>query len=180
MDSSHDSSPEPSSPVEEHRVLCDRCSSIVTSEIPKCHKLLASVTTNVRQASYFPSHSDLDDIQTRLDELYSQTEAYDNEIARVRKMLDMLLTNRRGVNNCIDVYESLSAPIRRLPVDVLIHIFREALCFDVGASHSFTDLFNDKTRAVTTPLRLAKVCHLWRGIIFQNPLLWTHQAYCLN
>ncbi len=26
-------------------------------------------------------------------------------------------------------------------------------------------------------LRLAKVCHLWRKIIFQNPLLWTHQVY---
>ncbi|KAF9030210.1 hypothetical protein BDZ89DRAFT_903577, partial [Hymenopellis radicata] len=124
------------------------------------------------QASYFPSQSDLDDIQTRLDELYSQREAYDNEIVRVRTMLDMLVANRQDVHRSIGLYESLAAPIRRLPVDVLIHIFREALCFDVGASHSFTDLFNRNMRAVTTPLRLAKVCHLWRGIIFQNPLLW--------
>ncbi|KAF9029849.1 hypothetical protein BDZ89DRAFT_883142, partial [Hymenopellis radicata] len=118
------------------------------------------------QASYFPSQSDLDDIQTRLDELYFQREAYDNEIVRVRKMLDMLVANRQDVHRSIDLYESLAAPIRRLPADVLIHIFREAL------SHSFADLFNRKMRAVTTPLRLAKVCHLWRGIIFQNPLLW--------
>ncbi|KAF9029919.1 hypothetical protein BDZ89DRAFT_1065016, partial [Hymenopellis radicata] len=134
----------------ERRVLCDRCSSIVTSEIPKCNDLQASVSAALWQASYFPSQSDLDDIQTRLDELYSQWDAYDNEIVRVRTMLDMLVANR------------------------------QALCFDVGASHSFTDLFNDKTRAVTTPLRLAKVCHLWRGIIFQNPLLWTYQSHCLR
>ncbi|KAF9030206.1 hypothetical protein BDZ89DRAFT_679074 [Hymenopellis radicata] len=178
MDSSHDSSPEPSSPVQEHRVLCDRCSSIVTSEIPKCNDLQASVSAALWQASYFPSQSDLDDIHTRLGELYSKREAYDNEIVRVRKMLDMLVTNSQGVNRCIDIYESLSAPIRRLPVDVLIHIFREALCFDVAPSRSFTDVL--RKRVVTTPLRLAKVCHLWRGIIFQNPLLWTYQVYCFR
>ncbi|KAF9030211.1 hypothetical protein BDZ89DRAFT_1064838 [Hymenopellis radicata] len=168
------------SPVIERRVLCDRCSGIVTSEIQKCNDLQASVSAALWQAPYFPSQSDLHYIQTRLDELYSQREAYDNEIVRVRKMLDMLVANSQGVNRCIDIYQSLSAPIRRLPADVLIHIFREALCFDVGASHSFKDLFNDRTRTVTTPLRLAKVCHLWRGIIFQNPLLWTYQAYCLR
>ncbi|KAF9029920.1 hypothetical protein BDZ89DRAFT_892299, partial [Hymenopellis radicata] len=121
------------------------------------------------QASFVPSQSYLDDIHTRLGELYAQRDAYTNEIVRVHKMLDMLVANRQGVNGCIDLYKSLAAPIRRLPVDVLIHIFREALCFDVPPSRSFTDVFR---RRVTTPLRLAEVCDLWREIILQNPLLW--------
>ncbi len=172
---SHELSPEPLSPVEEHRVLCDRCRGIVTNESSKYNDLQASVTPTLWQTSYFPSQSELDDNETLLDELFCQREAYDHEISRIRDVLDLLVTNRRRVNRCIYMYDSLSAPIRRLPVDILMHIFRHALCFDVSPSRSFSAVFLGE--GTMTSLRLAKVCHLWREIIFQNPRLWTHQAY---
>ncbi|KAF8906142.1 hypothetical protein CPB85DRAFT_895544 [Mucidula mucida] len=139
---SYDSSLEPSSPVEDHRVLCDRCSDIVTNDISKYNAIQAAVTVPLWQASYYPPQSELDDHETRLDELYRQQEAYNREISSIRDALDLLAMKRRCVIQCISMYKSLSAPIRRLPIDILIHIFRHALCFDTSPLRSFFGCVN--------------------------------------
>ncbi len=138
---SHDSSPEPSSPVEDHRVLCDRCSDIVTNDISKYNAIQASVTVPLWQVSYYPPQFELDNHETGLDELYRQQEAYDREISSIRDALDLLATNRRRVTRCISMYKSLFAPICRLPVDILFTFSAMHSVFDASPSRSFSDVF---------------------------------------
>ncbi len=108
---SHDLSPKPLLPIEEHRILCNHCSGIVTNNISKYNAIKASVTAPLWQVLYFPPQSKLNNNKTLLDNLYCQREAYNSEISRIRDVLDLLVMNRRHVNQYIHMYNSLSASI---------------------------------------------------------------------
>ncbi|TEB28945.1 hypothetical protein FA13DRAFT_1815472 [Coprinellus micaceus] len=68
--------------------------------------------------------------------------------------------------------QSLLAPIRRLPSEILIHVFHLYLLTASSDSHQ-TDVITQLTIVKPSPLVLARVCSSWRSTVNASPILWT-------
>jgi len=63
-------------------------------------------------------------------------------------------------------------PIRRLPVEILLHIFEDCVNDEIDEYHrSPPDIFDVPS---TMALRLASVCSRWRDVMLGTPYLWRH------
>lgn len=103
--------------------------------------------------------------------LYSKLSDYNAEIARLEGILGRLRHGRDELGRCLDAWESRSAPVRRLPVELLTNIFKDA-CRAMPISSNFPA--HHDVRALTiTPLLLASVCSFWRSIALSTPEMWT-------
>ncbi|KAG7446060.1 uncharacterized protein BT62DRAFT_830865, partial [Guyanagaster necrorhizus] len=92
-----------------------------------------------------------------------------SEIFRLEKLIKALQYSLGRLKCVVPTYESLFAPVRRLPFEVLQEIFEQTLY------SSLNDMFpsSDINKTVTlTPIRLASVCLYWRGICLASPSLW--------
>ncbi|KAJ7649027.1 hypothetical protein DFH06DRAFT_944798, partial [Mycena polygramma] len=102
----------------------------------------------------------------------------DIEIATLRERLDQLLVERAAIQADYIDCNSLLAPVRRLPSEILAEIF--ALCWD-----SFTPFMEDvDCDSVSLPteiarlahaplLNLSRVCVRWHNIALGTPALWS-------
>ncbi|KAK0191573.1 hypothetical protein F5146DRAFT_606198 [Armillaria mellea] len=103
--------------------------------------------------------------------LYSKLSDYNAEIARLEGILGRLRQGRDELSLCLDAWESRSAPVRRLPVELLTNIFKDA-CRAMPISSYFPA--HNAVRALTiTPFCLASVCSFWRSIALCTPEMWT-------
>ncbi|KAK0429889.1 hypothetical protein EV421DRAFT_1660519, partial [Armillaria borealis] len=69
-----------------------------------------------------------------------------------------LRKQKNGIYHRLQVYQSLFAPIRRLPLDVLLHIFQL--------------LPVDTVNLNSTPWILGNICYSWRSLYLSFPMLW--------
>lgn len=72
--------------------------------------------------------------------------------------------------NQIKIAQSLSAPVRSVPQEILEVIFKMCVASDRS------DIM-DSRRA---PLLLCQICHAWREIAMSNPSLWTSPTFALG
>ncbi|KAG7445449.1 uncharacterized protein BT62DRAFT_1077098 [Guyanagaster necrorhizus] len=94
----------------------------------------------------------LSKIRQDIHKLESHVAAFDLAIRGLQK-------HKNRVNHNLRMYHSLFAPIRRLPLDVLIHIF-QLLPVDTIDPNS-------------TPWILGLVCYSWRSVYLSVPTLWS-------
>ncbi|TFK28603.1 hypothetical protein FA15DRAFT_665052 [Coprinopsis marcescibilis] len=73
----------------------------------------------------------------------------------------------------IEAYRSLFAPIRRLPAEILLEIFSYYLFGEIVPSKPW---YLTKY-TVFRPLRLAAVCSFWRHLVMSSPSLWTNATF---
>ena len=67
--------------------------------------------------------------------------------------------------------EGILHPIRRLPVEILLHIFEDSVSDEVAQKdHNLPSVFVRSTMA----LHLASVCSRWRDVMLDAPRLWRH------
>jgi hypothetical protein len=68
--------------------------------------------------------------------------------------------------------EGILHPVRRLPVEILLHIFEDCVNGEVDEYH------RDPPRVFQSPpamaLRLASICSRWRDVMLGTPHLWRH------
>ncbi|KAJ7057654.1 hypothetical protein C8F01DRAFT_1150575 [Mycena amicta] len=76
-----------------------------------------------------------------------------------------LLSQQRWRNQLL---ASLVAPIRRLPVEILLLIFEECVRSDRARPNYFTG------NATLAPFVLQQVCSLWRTLVNRTPPLWNN------
>ncbi|KAJ7753741.1 hypothetical protein B0H16DRAFT_761934 [Mycena metata] len=106
---------------------------------------------------------------------------YDVEIAKVQAILTRMSEDRSILQYHADGCGSVSAPIRRLPDDMLLEIFhlcsplQQPTYYDDWKEYHKEDPMSKLQRA--TPryrylLQLAQVCASWRGLIMDSPALW--------
>ena len=87
----------------------------------------------------------------------------DVEIKKIEGILNSLKRKRAHIQESIDDFNTILAPVRRLSTDVLGVIFKHCL-----ATHR-----NSVMSASEAPILLTQICHDWRSIALSIPRLWS-------
>ncbi|KZP13306.1 hypothetical protein FIBSPDRAFT_753632, partial [Athelia psychrophila] len=90
--------------------------------------------------------------------------AVDAEIKKISAASSYLREKRDALRNTIRRHDPLLAPIRRLPEDVLRHIFYHSL----PGSHEQSSFDN----VLVAPLLLTQVCKAWKQCAISSQRLW--------
>ena len=104
---------------------------------------------------------------------------YNSKINWLRQRAATLEVEKRAFEERLLVAKSLLSPIRRLPVEVLLHIFafcsddNEITCTNTRHVGGNLEEIEATLRIVMYPLRLMKVCRSWKLIVASNPSLWS-------
>ena len=85
------------------------------------------------------------------------------EIEQIEGILNSLRRKRAHIQESIDDFNTILAPVRRLSTDVLGVIFGHCL-----ATHQ-----NPVMSASEAPILLTRICRDWRSIAFSIPRLWS-------
>ncbi|PPQ90854.1 hypothetical protein CVT25_007389 [Psilocybe cyanescens] len=91
-----------------------------------------------------------------------QLEDIDAEMHRLEEAMRELQEKRVKIDNSVRHYKCISAPIRRIPPDILFKIFR----------HCQPTHRNPTMAASEAPMLLTRVCSRWRSIALASPRLW--------
>ncbi|KAJ8095160.1 hypothetical protein PM082_010382 [Marasmius tenuissimus] len=86
----------------------------------------------------------------------------DAEINRLRIAIQSLENRKKGLKNTVERYRSLMSPIRRLPAELLAHIFSFACT---------QNFINIKNRPPAVDLSI--VCGQWRDVALSTAGLWS-------
>jgi len=155
-------------------LLCTACNARI---VPK-KTLLAvpSLTTHRLRTGYFPSAVEAADLKASAEAVQIDLDYYDEEVVSLTKALEELKRQRDSVLQYRDKHLGLLAPIRKLPVELLLKIF--SLCCtseeDPGLSVTTDQLEPHATSSIvsTNSLALSQTCGLWRSILLSSPFLW--------
>ncbi|KAF7357887.1 hypothetical protein MVEN_00834900 [Mycena venus] len=113
--------------------------------------------------NYCPRDEELPQIKALLFEPSQRLKRLDDEIAVLQKALDKLSKERDALSAYVEAHEVLMSPIRRLPLDILEHIFVACL-----PTHR-----NCVMSAQEAPVILGRICSYWRTISLATPRLWS-------
>ncbi|KAK0216644.1 hypothetical protein EDD85DRAFT_995402 [Armillaria nabsnona] len=97
-------------------------------------------------------HQNIVAVDGDLQSLRQSLERLESLTALIRSQIDVVLEARQR-------FESIRAPIRSLPRDILVEIF--SLCRP------------KRLDCRNYPWLLGHVCHSWRGIVHSSPMLWS-------
>ncbi|KAK6981143.1 hypothetical protein R3P38DRAFT_3115248 [Favolaschia claudopus] len=132
--------------------------------------------TRIREntRSYSPPPTDLRSI---IDSISPELSRYDAEISRLRAELKILEEDRLELETFHDECNSLLSFIRRLPPEILSHIFAQ---HDLASTPILDDAQPPQPPLPTAFLRLAhgplmvvsQVCTRWHDIVLGTPVLW--------
>jgi hypothetical protein len=137
---------------------CKTCSTPVNS-----HKTTpSSPTPHLYRTTQTPDASEIINIHNSLRNITPVLHELDDDIAHVQAVLDGLRRKREPFLKFIAEQNTILAPIRRLPVEILIEVFM--LCIDYSVS-SFSPRHS--------PLLVAQVCRGWRQVAISAQKLWT-------
>ncbi|KAK0205920.1 hypothetical protein DFS33DRAFT_543453 [Desarmillaria ectypa] len=147
--------------------LCKQCSASFASPL---HPIPFHLHNTLRTGQELDPENAASICKT-IPSLYSKLADYNAEISRFESILVQLRHGRDELRLCLDAWESRLAPVRRLPVEILTDIFKEA-CSPMPTPSYFPA--RNAIQALTiTPLRLASVCSFWRSIALSTPEMWT-------
>ncbi|KAJ7160090.1 hypothetical protein C8R46DRAFT_956256, partial [Mycena filopes] len=113
--------------------------------------------------NYVPSDSDIPTIHAVLVEPEDELARLHTQIAEFETMLATLRAKHASLKASIDAHRALTAPIRRIPHDVLLEIFAACL----PSTH------NALIDPAEAPLLLGRICRLWRNAAYSTPRLWS-------
>ncbi|KAK0490542.1 hypothetical protein IW261DRAFT_19657 [Armillaria novae-zelandiae] len=167
-----------SSPV----IPCDHCGNPV-NQCEYRNSFPPSISTALRTGQQIYSPSEIAKYSSAMFAMNSQLTVWDSDMGRLEAALDALKTNHRNLSRYASSYRTMLAPVRRLPVEILLTIFEEA-CSELGAL-SLQDtipFWNREDESVSlycnAPVYLASVCYYWRSICLSAPKLWTYSYIC--
>lgn len=84
-------------------------------------------------------------------DLEAKLSEYDSEISALETTLSLLRDARNDLKHSLLAYRSLVSPIRRLPIEILQAIFRDACDIDI---FPYEPTYGDLATTSGTPLRL--------------------------
>ncbi|KAK0242270.1 hypothetical protein EDD85DRAFT_810632 [Armillaria nabsnona] len=163
-----------SSPV----ILCDHCGNPV-NQCEYRNSFPPSVSMALRTGQQIHSPSEAAKYSSAMFTMHSQLSIWDSDMKRLEAALNTLKTDHRNLSRYASSYQTMLAPVRRLPMEILLTIFEEA-CSELGAI-SLQDkipLWDREDESISlysnTPVYLASVCYYWRSICLSVPKLWTY------
>nr|GAT52937.1 predicted protein [Mycena chlorophos] len=109
--------------------------------------------------NYGPDENEAAAIRAYLSSPTARLRAVEEQLATI----DKLVRERDALREHIDAHNALLAPIRRMPPDIMRHIFRE--CLPTTRNSAMT--------CIEAPLLLGRVCSAWRALAYSSPILWS-------
>ncbi|KAJ6517512.1 hypothetical protein C8R47DRAFT_255505 [Mycena vitilis] len=105
----------------------------------------------------------------------AELKRYDAEIEQLQGLLSRLVSERRALAEHLGACRKVSAPIRRLPVELLTEIFQASIpCKEnTKTPHSSTSKEELDRLAKRSLLELSQVSSLWHTIAIGTPQLWS-------
>ncbi|KAK7461328.1 hypothetical protein VKT23_008507 [Stygiomarasmius scandens] len=144
--------------------LCNRCNAeILTPDIPS-----SSVSLGQLRSMRLPTPKEDADFRNNFESFQDRLRQYDAEILSLEGVLAELKGKRSDLQRHVDAQCGMLASIRRLPLDVISHIF-DFECEGYGLTVSATQ----KDKATARTLALSHVCAFWREIALSRPSLWS-------
>ncbi|KAK7057980.1 hypothetical protein R3P38DRAFT_3253017, partial [Favolaschia claudopus] len=130
-------------------------------------------------STYNPA--DVAQIRALINAIPGEISRYDNQLASRGRFSEVVVADRATLQNVLDRCKSaITSPIRKLPTEVLLLIFRECrLAADESCDHVLEE---DRDRATLKAYRrlaggdlanIAQVCHQWNMLVDSDPLLWS-------
>ena len=115
------------------------------------------------QNNQAPSEDETNEIKALRAIPLKEVSIIDAEIEQIEGILNSLKQKRAHIQESIDDFNTILAPVRRLSTDVLGVIFSYCL-----ATHR-----NSVMSASEAPILLTHICHDWRSIALSMPRLWS-------
>jgi hypothetical protein len=115
------------------------------------------------QSNQAPSEDETRELKTLRAKPLEEISIIDVEIERTERILNSLKQKRAHIQESVDDFNTILAPVRRLSADVLGAIFSHCL-----ATHR-----NPVTSASEAPILLTQICCDWRSIALSIPRLWS-------
>ncbi|KAJ7468721.1 hypothetical protein FB451DRAFT_1257130 [Mycena latifolia] len=127
-----------------------------------------------------PSHFEASHCQAIISSSSAELERYDAELFRLKAVLHQIKLDRAAVEDYSRLCRYILSPIRRLPTEILVDIFRLCL-FEAEQPHHAPAVDQEdaaveyETRRVAKAelLRLSQVCPRWHRLIMGTPILWS-------
>ncbi|KZP09405.1 hypothetical protein FIBSPDRAFT_839391, partial [Athelia psychrophila] len=141
---------------------CEKCGADATYDIQI--DIQRSPVPHLLQSYDAPNAGEALCISGLLDNARHTLSAVDAEIEKISAAWSYLREKRDALQNSIHRHHSLLAPIRRLPEDVLRHIF--FLCLPRLYMNSSFD------NNLVAPLLLTQVCEPWKQCAIASQRLW--------
>ncbi|KAF6763794.1 hypothetical protein DFP72DRAFT_873400, partial [Ephemerocybe angulata] len=108
--------------------------------------------------------------QEKQDEYKNELWSWRRKIDATKILLDALRGKAKVAERNMDMWATMTAPVRRIPLEVLTEIFTLACLGDVF--HLFPD--SEAKTPISTSHSLIHVCKYWRDIALQTPRIWNH------
>ena len=115
------------------------------------------------QSNQAPSEDETREIKALRAIPLEEISIIDVEIEEIEGILNSLKRKRAHIQESVDDIDTILAPVRRLPTDVLGVIFRHCL-----ATHR-----NPVISTSEAPILLTQICRDWRSIALSIPQLWS-------
>ncbi|KAL1671953.1 hypothetical protein EV122DRAFT_284422 [Schizophyllum commune] len=101
----------------------------------------------------------------------AQLRVFQEEVQKMSNALAILKSMEGELREVVARHRTYLAPIRRLPVELLVEIF------SLSCSPRRGIFYEDTSPAGPfrfTALDISSVCKLWRDVMYSNPRIWTH------
>ncbi|KAJ6451666.1 hypothetical protein C8R47DRAFT_1169932 [Mycena vitilis] len=105
----------------------------------------------------------------------AELERYDAEIDQLQGLLSRLASERRALAAHLAACRQVSAPVRRLPVELLTEIFEECIPVKENTMIPHASTYGEELNrlAKCSLLGLSQVCSLWHIVAIGTPHLWS-------
>ncbi|KAF5364563.1 hypothetical protein D9758_005502 [Tetrapyrgos nigripes] len=173
FDSKLPSTPVPLSPASicwSNTLITMICSSCGASKLYTNHFDITDASARVTQMlRIFPIPISSSSVVSQMQvDIESDMRHYDLEMSQLQSRLVYLQAKQELLSKHVEQLKSLSAPIRRLPVELLARIFvmvceEDAITFSLHAQIAWR-----------LPFVLASVCSGWRGVAVATSRLWSN------
>ncbi|KAK7042971.1 hypothetical protein VNI00_008708 [Paramarasmius palmivorus] len=143
--------------------LCERCNSRLDKDedLEASRSKYTKTITSILHTNDAPSLDDIDSMRYSLLLHESAVRDVEADIARTKDYLQQLETEKEELDNYIKNQRTVLHPIRRLPREILSHVF--AMCMDYTPLTTDTTL-EDSVASERTEWALSRVCSQWRSV----------------
>ncbi|KAJ7616752.1 hypothetical protein DFH06DRAFT_1238368, partial [Mycena polygramma] len=157
-------------------LVCENCgtSSFETSSILASPALTAELR-EILLSNVPPQPSTEATLRHVIRTAPAELERYDSEIEQLQGLLSRLVSERRALAAHLAACRQVSAPVRRLPVELLTEIFEECIPSKENTMIPHANTYGEELDrlAKRSLLELSQVSSLWHIIAIGTPHLWS-------
>ncbi|KAF8904349.1 hypothetical protein CPB85DRAFT_1564101 [Mucidula mucida] len=97
------------------------------------------------------------------------------ELFKIEREVEDMLAHQRKLSRALRRRKKIKAPIRRLPVEILTHIFLIAV-LPFPSTMRFPRIPDEDIELAI----LTRVCRKWSRVVFKSPILWRRLSFKVN